>query len=233
MTERPPASTRGPEIAFSWWAIASLVVLFAALGYIAHGWNTLRIDLSISARVQSFDGQLAEPIAWFGNWLGERSLAIVLLAMAWLGLALLKQRRDLWFVALVATGRLIANPLKSWFDSPRPSAAEVEIARVYDGLGYPSGHAMTSAVVVGAAAIIVARRTQGRVARWLLWGCWFVGMTMTAFARIWYGAHWFTDSLGGAIVGIAIVVVAANLSETIVREAPDARPAPPRQTPGP
>ena len=233
MTDKPPTRTRSPEITFSWWAIGSLVVLFAALGFVAHGPNTLEVDLTISERVQSFDGQLAEIIAWLGNWLGERSLAVGLLAVAWVGLALLKQRRDLWFVALVAVGKLMAMLLKGWFDSPRPTVAEVEIARVYDALGYPSGHAMTSATVMGAAAILVARRAQGRVGPWIVWGCWIIGLTMTAFARIWYGAHWFTDTLGGAIAGVVIVLVAANLSSTIVKEAPTAVPAPPRQPPGP
>jgi len=207
-----------PDLTTPWWVIGALVLCFAMFGYGAKGTNTLWIDLAISNFVQLIDGRVANVVAWSGNWLGERSLAIVLLAMTLVSLALLRQRRDLRFVAIAAVGRLMAMPLKGWFDSPRPSADQVEILRVYDGLGFPSGHALTSTVVVGTAAYLVARHIQVRAVRWIALGSWIGGMALTGFARIWYGAHWFTDALGGALAGAVIVLVAASLSAVIIRE---------------
>jgi len=222
MTDQPLAIRR-PVLTVPWWAIGVLAMWFALLGYVAKGPNTLQIDLSVSEWAQSFDGSVAASLAWIGDMLGERAVALGMLAVAWIGLALLGRRRDLWFVGLVAIGRVLGMPLKEWFNSPRPTGAQVELARSFDNMGFPSGHATTSAVLLGSAAFLLARHMPGRPGRLLLLATWILGMSLTAYARIWYGAHWLTDTLGGAAAGAIVILLAANLSATIAKEEPTAR----------
>lgn len=40
-------------------------------------------------------------------------------------------------------------------------------------------------------------------------------VTLTGYARVWVGAHWLTDTIGGTMIGATIVLVSANLSALI------------------
>ncbi len=209
-----PPSERA-DLTCPWWLIGGLALGFVALAYIARGPNTLRMDLTVSGWVQSFDGRVAAIPARIGDTLGERPIAISLLAVIWVGLALMKRRRDLWFVSLVLIEQLLTMPLKRWFDSPRPADDQVELLLILDNTGFPSGHATTSAFLLGTVAFLLARHIPVRRGRLLILARWVIGVSLTSYARIWYGAHWFTDTIGGAIVGLVILLLAANLSATI------------------
>ena len=60
------------------------------------------------------------------------------------------------------------------------------------GLGYPSGHAAVAAALAGAASPFLS-------GRWslLVWAAAFV----VAFARVYVGAHFPVDVLGGLLLG--------------------------------
>jgi undecaprenyl-diphosphatase len=230
MNEQGESARRRPDLTCPWWVVGILVLSFLAISYAAGGPNTLRIDASVSDWVQGFDGRFAEGLAELGDVLGERVLAIGFLAVAWVSLTILRQRRDLWFVVIATVGRLVAMVFKGILDSPRPGVDQVEKSQVYDGLGFPSGHATTSALLWGAVAYVLARRFPESRVRIALLEIWILAMVLTAYARIWHGAHWFTDTLGGSIAGVTIVLVAANLSALITREEPTGQQTPPLQT---
>jgi undecaprenyl-diphosphatase len=211
------ARTRLPtrEITFPWWLVAVLAGAFVALAVIARGGNTLQVDLDVSQWVQARTSPFAEQLAELGNFLGDRVFAISLLVVAWVGLALIGLRADLWFVTLVVLGRIIALPLKPILDSPRPTIEQVVLNGTFEDFGFPSGHALTASLTLGSIAILVGRHTDRHTVWYPLLAIWIGGTALTAYARIWYGAHWFTDTLGGATLGFAIVMTAANLSERI------------------
>ena len=124
-------------------------------------------------------------------------------------------------MALAACLRLLATFLKERNHSTRPTVADgVEIRGTFEGLGFPSGHAITSAVVLGTVWFLVTRATDRARYRVAAVAAWIAGMVLTDFARIWVGAHWFTDVLGGSIIGITIVLSAANISAMLVPDRP-------------
>ena len=228
-----PAIRRCHGLKFSWWVVGALAVAFVVLAALAQGTNTLDIDLRVSEWVQRWDGAIARSIAKLGNFLGDRVFAVSLLIVAVVVLGATRQVRDLWFVVLITAGRLAALPLKGFFDSPRPNASQVEVAGFFSDFGFPSGHVLTSALTLGAIAFLLACRTPRRDLRLALLAMWFAGVSLTAYARIWYGAHWFTDTVGGALVGAAIVLVAANLSALVMAHRTRARQPTPGRTPAP
>lgn len=196
-----------------WWVIGVLAGLFVILGLTTIGPNTLAIDLNLATRIQSFDGRFAQFLGWIGDELGETRTASACLAIGSIAAALLHDLRDALFLSIAAILRVLASVfLKGLYDSPRPTVDQVEQARVFENLGYPSGHATTASLLMGTLAYFIARRTNHSSIRVGLVALWCVGVSSTAFARVWYGAHWFTDTIGGAIVGLVIVLVAANLS---------------------
>lgn len=222
-----------PELSASWWSIGLFAILFVVLAIVTTGSNTLRIDLTVSRRVQTFDGPAAELLGWFGDYLGETTVALSLATIGLIAAILLRSVRDAWFLGIAAILRLAATFLKGVFDSPRPTIDQVDQARVFESTGFPSGHATTASLLMGTVAFLVARRTNEPAIRAGMLALWATGVAITGFARIWHGAHWFTDTVGGAIVGLVIVLVAANLSSAIVRRRATGQPQSRPQTPTP
>jgi len=213
-----------------WWVIGLLLIGFIAIAIPTAGSNTLTLDLTVSERIQTLDSAFARFLGWLGDHLGSTIAGLACLTLGFVAAALLRSARDAWFLGIAAVLRLAATFLKPVSDSPRPSADQVHQLQVFESTGFPSGHATTATLLMGTLAFMVARRTERRAYRIALGVIWAIGASVTGLARIWHGAHWFTDTIGGTIVGLLIVLVAANLSATIMQARSSVRRTPRSQT---
>lgn len=198
-----------------WWVVAVLVLSFAGLALWTAGPNTLALDLEVSESVQAFDQAWARFLGWMGDHLGGTKTGLSCVAIGFVAAIMLRSERDVWFLVIAAILRLLTSFLKQIFDSPRPTLAQVEQSSLFESTGFPSGHTTTATLVMGTLAFMVARQTDRHWVRVLFLALWVLGAAATGFARIWHGAHWLTDTVGGATVGLVIVLLAANLSATI------------------
>ncbi|MDQ3540605.1 MAG: phosphatase PAP2 family protein, partial [Chloroflexota bacterium] len=199
----------------SWLAIIAVVLLAIALSLATRCGNTLSLDLEATRAVQALDGQPWRGIAGTGNALGESTYAVPV-AVTLLVISIWRRdARNIVFIGLLLILRSGTSVLKEVFESPRPTLDVAEVLETFDGFGFPSGHATTSAVALGGVAFLIARHFPATSARWSLAGLWLLGMVMTGYARIWVGAHWLTDVIGGSLYGIGIVLIAANISAII------------------
>lgn len=218
MTETEVEASRPQaNLAVSWLAIIAVTLVAIILSAMTSGGNTLSIDIRTTEAVQQLDGQPWETMAQVGNALGESmyavTVAIILLAVA----VVRRDPRDIAFLSVLLLLRAAAAQLKDLFDSPRPTRDIVEVLERFDGSGFPSGHAVTSATALGGLAFLFARHFGATIARSLIAALWLLGMVLTGYARIWVGAHWLTDVIGGSLYGIGIVLIAANISGMIAR----------------
>lgn len=134
---------------------------------------------------------------------------VVIALIAAAVLAWLSWRRNLraaaYWVAAAGFGQIAATGLKLVLQRPRP------ISVGYDGLSahaFPSGHATMSMVVYGFLAVLVARGlTPPR--RWLPYALAALLIGAIALSRLYLGAHWLSDVLGGLSLGLAWVCLLA------------------------
>ncbi|MGH2531355.1 MAG: phosphatase PAP2 family protein [Thermomicrobiales bacterium] len=191
------------------WAIGHLQValllpaLLAALALsaIASGSGVLAWDVTITRFVQRAPDTVFGDIARAVNLLGDAPIMLAL--SAGLVLTLLKLGRTepaLFLLAAVVAS--VANPvLKAICDSPRPTADLVRIAEEAAGLGFPSGHVMKVVLTYGA-ILVLSRDLLPRRGPRLLVQAWAVGIIVaTGFSRIYVGAHWPSDVVGGYLWG--------------------------------
>ncbi len=84
---------------------------------------------------------------------------------------------------------------RSALDSPKPPAATAVA-----GFSFPSGPVTMATVVYGFFAVLIAREMPGRKRAWpyVLAG---LLVALISFARLYFGAHWLSDVLGGILLG--------------------------------
>jgi len=231
--ETPDYQSSGMDVSVPWWVVGVLVLGFIGLAVVTAGSNTLSIDLTVSDWVQSHDAQPAPFFGWIGDHLGGTKTGIGCLAAGFVVAIVLRSARIAWYLGIAAVLRLLATFLKEISDSPRPTVEQVEQLRNFESTGFPSGHATTATLVMGTLAYMVASQTDRAAARVLLLLVWALGVGVTGFARIWHGAHWLTDTIGGTLVGLIIVLVAANLSAAIMEWRSSGLRTSPTRTPTP
>jgi len=136
---------------------AALTGAALMLSLAATGDGNLPGDVRLARWLQAHPIPLAEPLTAFTNdYVTGRPLTAAGMAFA---LALLAARRvDAALLITLATWfRLTNGLLKLTVDSPRPTPDLVTVTERADGLGFPSGHAMGAALLLGAVAYLLAR----------------------------------------------------------------------------
>jgi membrane-associated phospholipid phosphatase len=153
----------------------------------------------------------------------------VALAFAGLGLlALAKQRRDL--ALLLALGTL-AFPIEwalKYFTSTEAISLGQLFAALFDvnriGLDdiadFPAGHALRATVLYGLAAFCVARLTHNRRQGLIAYAVAIALILAISATRIYLGAHYPIDVLGGWMAGAALVsiLIAVHVLQVDSRE---------------
>ena len=154
-------------------------------------------------------GPVGDVFAYFMNALGGGVVGVfavpVLVAMA-----LLIMRRPwgaLYFVLASAATAGVVQVLKNLFGRARPE----DIIVTSDFGSFPSGHVANAAAIAVALGVIVPI-----VWVWVAGGIYTVLM---AVSRTYLGAHWLSDTLGGALVGAGVALVLwAVLATPLERE---------------
>jgi undecaprenyl-diphosphatase len=130
-------------------------------------------------------------------------LPLVVVVALWLAAHRCWRTAGYW-VATVASSEALVQVMKYTLGRHRPLA-------LYEGLeqfSFPSGHATISAVVLPYLGFLA---TRGQPARWRVFiaAAAAVYVALVGFSRLYLGAHWLSDVLGGFSFGLAVVAVSA------------------------
>ncbi|TBW56220.1 phosphatase PAP2 family protein [Marinobacter halodurans] len=158
------------------------------------------LDQATAAFFAPLRNPLFDPVAVSLTLLGDPAL-LTLLGLIAVTFFLL---RDMPAAALhlLAAGvmvTVVTTLLKAGLAVPRPDEVSVPPA----SFAYPSGHASGVAAMIGLAASFVAHEWPRR-RRWMIYGAFGVPMLVIALSRLYLGVHWFTDVVGGLLLGLSI-----------------------------
>lgn len=141
--------------------------------------------------------------AFFLDWFGGHIVGIfvVPIGLAVLLLALRRPWGSLYSVIAAVLSAGVVQLLKNLFGRARPEDILVQS----DFGSFPSGH-VANAATLAVTLIVIFGLTRGRWWVWVVGAAYIVAM---ALARTYLGAHWITDTIGGALIGIAVAVMVA------------------------
>ena len=213
-------SQRHPHLLGRWWndlfdprrresvPLAMLALMLLLLGWgwfvllmvvVGHG-EPLALDLAVHQLMLALRNPLADypmaALASLGDWQ-------VLLPATAAGMGYLAWRRR-WmaaahWLAALAFGLALTKLLGATVDVVRPPAAS-------SGFGFPSVAVTMATITFGFFAVLIGRELPGRTRVWpyLVSG---IVVTVIGFARIYLGAHWLSDVVGGMLFGIFWLLV--------------------------
>lgn len=92
--------------------------------------------------------------------------------------------------------------IKEIVGRPRP---DNNVLMHYLGYSFPSGHSSTAALVGGSLILLTWRVCKRANLKWLLTCLWVLMILLIGYSRIYVGAHFPTDVLGGWALGVWIV----------------------------
>ncbi|TES84896.1 MAG: phosphatase PAP2 family protein, partial [Dehalococcoidia bacterium] len=106
------------------------------------------------------------------------------------------------FIASAASAAGMASwLLKLLVGRPRPDAELVQLLVGTHGLSFPSGHIACATVIGGFLFYLAPRLVKTPSARWLLRALLVVIILAIGASRIYLGAHWASDVVGGLFLG--------------------------------
>ena len=216
-----PTSPRGFWLSFTLAVAALAVWAFAGVTQDVVGHDEMAL---VNPQVDAW--VVPHRIGWLSSamqvitWLGSGAVIAPLMLVA--VIAFVVRRRD-WrsaglLIVAVAGAAGLYEIVKPVVAEARPPAT-IWIGH-FGGAAFPSGHATQAIAFYGMLALLLSLKRSLR-ARALLWiGAGLIGVAVGA-SRIYLGAHWLTDVLGGYALGVAwsALVMAASL----VLAAPDGR----------
>ena len=159
-------------------------------------------DAAVERDVQSVNwGPLAVTFVFF-SWIGD---AKGFVAEVIIFIAILVLNRPAWIFAVgsavsaawyVVAAHLIVRP--------RPTTAQVLQVTEHPGASsYPSGHTIFIVTVMVVLMVCLGYRFLPPRARWLGWLAVVLVVAANAIARMYTGAHWPSDVLGGILIAVA------------------------------
>ena len=113
----------------------------------------------------------------------------------------LVDRRAGWLMAIGSVSSLLDNWIKLWMARQRPSADLLHVLAPAPGYSYPSGHAVFFTWLSFMLAFSLAPHVRPR-RRWMLWSGAATLILLVCCARVWAGAHWPSDVVGGFLLGL-------------------------------
>ena len=194
---------------------SSLLVFAALLVLAGSGFYLIVTHLASLTGASSFDALLYE---WMYSlrtpWMDSVMVAITMLAdtsvitgfAILIGLWLLAQRNIpafLHWAAALVFGAILIRILKFSLQVPRPDPSMYSGT---SGFSFPSAHTTMAMLTYGFLAVLITRElpAEKRMRVYLASGTLIF---LIALSRLYLGAHWFSDVLGGLTLGLAWITL--------------------------
>ena len=83
---------------------------------------------------------------------------------------------------------------------------------------FPSSHTVLAIVVMGSAILLVRYYILNITVRRVVQAACAVVLVSTVFARLWSGAHWLTDIIGGILISAALLFMWSGLFDLTAKK---------------
>lgn len=209
------SATRRADLLFVSAWLACLVI-FVALAVHVSARTSPGIDLDIARRVQDLPSAFGDVFS-VANRAGYGSPLTVITAIALVAFSVRRIPLEGALMLLTLAPRVMNNWLKEVVEAPRPTPDLVEVHRAAGGFAYPSGHVVGTTVVFVLVFVFAERLRLGRLFTLAIQALAVFMVVSVSFARVWAGAHWPSDCLGGYLLAALFLIPVLRLRAGLSR----------------
>lgn len=190
---------------FSIFIVVLCLILFSGICYGVLSYDSLVIDTKVYSFIA--DNIMSDGITSVLKVITELGgVAFIVLAGVLIFMFCKKIR---WFVTFDLVGVTIINQvIKHIVRRPRPNVLRLVEE---DGYSFPSGHSMVSMAFYGIIIYLVYKNVTNKYLKWTLITLLSLLILSIGFSRIYVGVHYFTDVVGGFLLGIAYLIIYINI----------------------
>lgn len=132
------------------------------------------------------------------TYLGEKKIWLPTIILTFMWLWWLNYRRAaLHWLALGGLSYISVYLVKLLLVFKRPGG----LLLAGDGYSFPSGHATLAVALFGFLGVIIAQQQSKTARKWILYIVSSL-VLLVSLTRLYIGAHWLTDVIGGALLGL-------------------------------
>lgn len=178
------------------------IIGFALLAFFVGQYPINNFDLTISRWVQQFHQPVLDQVMIAISTFGNVVVAFCCMAVTAILFFIFKFKREAWFTIAISFTGLFTFVLKRLFNRPRPTDEYVTIIESYRNNSFPSGHTLSYVVFFGFMILLMRKLTTipTYIRNSVSIFSYFM-FIVGPLSRIYLGAHWFTDIVGGFLVG--------------------------------
>lgn len=186
--------------------------LFLVVSLLSALFPHFKLDLLITEKIQSINSSLFQNMMWFVSTVGNQPIMLFIVVFTSSLLYLFKYRTEAVISSLAAAGSALSGSLlKILIDRPRPTGDLVNVSVWLSDKSYPSNHVLVFTVYFGFLLYLLFYQAKHRI-RGLLPSIFLILLIATiGFSRIYLGAHWASDVLGGYLLGTLWLILAIKL----------------------
>lgn len=204
--EREPRrhALRRGRIILAGYLVVLLVVI--ALTLAAHTFSILPGDLPFTRELQETTNPLISVPLTVISAIGYPVQSAILLVVAVVALWVIRLRLEALFLVVSLLADALGGVLKVVVGRHRPQPDLVHVVqRLSDG-SFPSGHTLHYTVFYGFLIFVVATNFRPSWPRTLVIVLLAIPIALVGLSRVYLGAHWATDVVGGYLIGALCLV---------------------------
>lgn len=180
-----------------------LIIAFTTLSIFIANHPILKFDIDISLLIQKYHSNFLDKVMLAISIFGEIPFSLISVLIVAAIFYFKSYKREALYIALVLFSGLIILGIKNVINRPRPTGFNVRLVEVFRFQSYPSGHVLSYVLFFGF-LIILMNTLKGipKATRLILTYISIFLIVTISISRIYLGAHWFTDTLGGFLLGL-------------------------------
>lgn len=180
-----------------------IIIAFIVYSLFASSVPYYQFDLSVTKTIQSINLWLFEKIIWFVSILGNPHNMVWVIGITSLFMFFRNLKKEAIFSSLsAASGAVIGMLIKILVDRPRPAPDTVNVLVWFSDKSYPSNHVLVFTIYFGFLLYLLLSKTLRKSKENFLVLVFALLIASIGISRIYLGAHWASDVLGGYVLGI-------------------------------
>lgn len=188
------------------------IVVFLLLSFYVVDSSPKSWDLLVSQELQEDPNAILDVLMKGFSWLGTVYVAAIMVVMFSLIFFVFRYVKEAFFVLSCLLSGGVSYVLKTLIDRPRPTTDFVRIVEETHYQSFPSGHVLFYTAFFGTLMVIAISSSILKLSWKIIISSICAAMIILgAISRIYLGAHWFTDVIGGFIVGVLFVMFTGSV----------------------